>query len=93
MVPEVHHHCMPGVVCLIVGTQTDLRDDPRIYDKLAKQRMQPVREEDRLIPRSLKAPTSRIAGPCFRPLDLHFSFPREVLKVGKEERTAVVGGF
>ncbi|KAI0155071.1 cell division control protein [Hypoxylon sp. FL1284] len=32
--PEVHHHC-PGVPCLIVGTQTDLRDDPS-----------PVRKED-----------------------------------------------
>ncbi|CAG8750306.1 16893_t:CDS:2, partial [Acaulospora colombiana] len=26
--PEVHHHC-PGVPCLIVGTQIDLRDDPQ----------------------------------------------------------------
>ena len=43
--PEVHHHC-PGVSCLIVGTQTDLRDDPSVRDKLAKQRMQPVRKED-----------------------------------------------
>ncbi|KAJ2395289.1 GTPase Cdc42 [Coemansia sp. RSA 2559] len=25
--PEVRHHC-PGVPCLIVGTQVDLRDDP-----------------------------------------------------------------
>ena len=43
--PEVHHHC-PGVPCLIVGTQTDLRDDPSVRGKLAKQRMQPVRKED-----------------------------------------------
>lgn len=43
--PEVHHHC-PGVPCLIVGTQTDLRDDPQVRDKLAKQRMQPVKKED-----------------------------------------------
>ena len=43
--PEVHHHC-PGVPCLIVGTQVDLRDDPNVRDKLAKQRMQPVRKED-----------------------------------------------
>ena len=42
--PEVHHHC-PGVPCLIVGTQTDLRDDPNVRDKLAKQRMSPVRKE------------------------------------------------
>ena len=32
--------------CLIVGTQTDLRDDAGVRDKLAKQRMQPVRRED-----------------------------------------------
>ena len=32
--------------CLIVGTQTDLRDDPQVRDKLAKQKMQPVRKED-----------------------------------------------
>lgn len=43
--PEVRHHC-PGVPCLIVGTQTDLRDDQTIRDKLSKQRMQPVRKED-----------------------------------------------
>ena len=43
--PEVHHHC-PGVPCLIVGTQTDLRDEQSVKDKLAKQRMQPVRKED-----------------------------------------------
>lgn len=43
--PEVHHHC-PGVPCLVVGTQTDLRDDPSVRDKLARQKMQPVRKED-----------------------------------------------
>lgn len=43
--PEVHHHC-PGVPCLIVGTQVDLRDDPSVRDKLAKQKMSPVRRED-----------------------------------------------
>ena len=43
--PEVHHHC-PGVPCLIVGTQTDLRDDPQVREKLMKQKMQPVRKED-----------------------------------------------
>lgn len=32
--------------CLIVGTQTDLREDPSVKEKLAKQRMQPVRKED-----------------------------------------------
>jgi cell division control protein 42 len=43
--PEVHHHC-PGVPCLIVGTQVDLRDDAAVKEKLAKQRMSPVRRED-----------------------------------------------
>lgn len=43
--PEVHHHC-PGVPCLIVGTQTDLRDDPSVREKLGKQKMSPVRKED-----------------------------------------------
>lgn len=32
--------------CLIVGTQVDLRDDAGVKDKLAKQKMQPVRKED-----------------------------------------------
>ncbi|BFZ60460.1 hypothetical protein YB2330_001496 [Saitoella coloradoensis] len=39
--PEVHHHC-PGVPCLIVGTQVDLRDEAGIVEKLARQRMRPV---------------------------------------------------
>ena len=43
--PEVHHHC-PGVPCLIVGTQVDLRKDPNVVDKLAKQKMQPVQREE-----------------------------------------------
>jgi cell division control protein 42 len=43
--PEVHHHC-PGVPCLIVGTQTDLRDDESVKSKLGKQKMSPVKKED-----------------------------------------------
>lgn len=43
--PEVHHHC-PGVPCLIVGTQVDLRDDRQVLDKLAKQKMFPVTRTD-----------------------------------------------
>ncbi|KAE8185533.1 hypothetical protein CF336_g7366 [Tilletia laevis] len=39
--PEVHHHC-PGVPCLIVGTQVDLRDDPATVDKLARSKQRPV---------------------------------------------------
>lgn len=43
--PEVHHHC-PGVPCLIVGTQVDLRDDNSVKEKLAKQKMRPVEKAD-----------------------------------------------
>ncbi|KAG0127825.1 small GTPase CDC42 [Tuber indicum] len=39
--PEVRHHC-PGVPCLIVGTQVDLRDDPAVIEKLSKQRQTPI---------------------------------------------------
>lgn len=31
---------------MIVGTQTDLRDDPSVREKLARQKMSPVRKED-----------------------------------------------
>ncbi|KAI9020124.1 cell division control protein 42 [Phycomyces nitens] len=39
--PEVHHHC-PGVPCLIVGTQIDLRDDSAVLEKLARQKQRPI---------------------------------------------------
>ena len=39
--PEVHHHC-PGVPCLIVGTQVDLRDDSQVIEKLSRQKQRPV---------------------------------------------------
>ncbi|XJO70880.1 hypothetical protein BDV3_000491 [Batrachochytrium dendrobatidis] len=39
--PEVRHHC-PGVPCLIVGTQMDLRDDNATIEKLAKNRQKPI---------------------------------------------------
>jgi cell division control protein 42 len=42
--PEVHHHC-PGVPCLIVGTQVDLRDDGQVIEKLARQKQRPVGSE------------------------------------------------
>jgi len=42
--PEVHHHC-PGVPCLIVGTQVDLRDDAQVIEKLARQKQRPVMSE------------------------------------------------
>lgn len=42
--PEVHHHC-PGVPCLIVGTQIDLRDDQSVIEKLARQKQRPIQIE------------------------------------------------
>jgi cell division control protein 42 len=42
--PQVHHHC-PGVPCLIVGTQVDLRDDPTVLEKLGRQKQRPVPPE------------------------------------------------
>ena len=42
--PEVHHHC-PGVPCLIVGTQVDLRDDNAVLEKLGRQKQRPVAPE------------------------------------------------
>eukprot|EP00835_Amoeboradix_gromovi_P006688 NODE_844_length_3753_cov_0.286535.p2 type:complete len:137 gc:universal NODE_844_length_3753_cov_0.286535:1272-862(-) len=42
--PEVNHHC-PGVPCLLVGTQVDLRDDAGTIDKLGKQKLKPISNE------------------------------------------------
>ncbi|PIA14731.1 hypothetical protein COEREDRAFT_46045 [Coemansia reversa NRRL 1564] len=36
--PEVRHHC-PGVPCLIVGTQIDLREDEITSNKFAKNKL------------------------------------------------------
>lgn len=53
--PEVHHHC-PGVPCLIVGTQVDLRDDKVILEKLQRQRLRPIsRDQGDRLARELKA--------------------------------------
>ncbi|KAK9712700.1 Rho GTPase [Basidiobolus ranarum] len=42
--PEVHHHC-PGVPCLIVGTQADLREDSAVVEKLSRQRQHPIQPD------------------------------------------------
>ncbi|KAJ3415874.1 Rho GTPase [Chytridiales sp. JEL 0842] len=39
--PEVRHHC-PGVPCIIVGTQVDLREDPATIEKIARNRQKPI---------------------------------------------------
>ena len=43
--PEVLHHC-PGVPCLIVGTQIDLRDDPQVREKLMRQKQSTITEDE-----------------------------------------------
>uniref|UniRef100_A0A2K5RYJ6 Cell division cycle 42 n=1 Tax=Cebus imitator TaxID=2715852 RepID=A0A2K5RYJ6_CEBIM len=40
-VPEITHHC-PKTPFLLVGTQTDLRDDPSTIEKLAKNKQKPI---------------------------------------------------
>jgi cell division control protein 42 len=53
--PEVHHHC-PGVPCLIVGTQIDLREDPQIIEQLLRQKQRPVTvEQGEMLARELGA--------------------------------------
>ena len=42
--PEVRHHC-PGVACLLVGTQSDLREDPTALGKLSKLKQKPISPE------------------------------------------------
>ncbi|KAI6011580.1 P-loop containing nucleoside triphosphate hydrolase protein [Pisolithus marmoratus] len=42
--PEVHR-CRPDVPCLIVGTQTDLRDNQMVTEKLGRKNQRPVSTE------------------------------------------------
>jgi len=42
--PEVRHHC-PGVPCLVVGTQVDLRVEPQVIERLQRQGQEPVTAE------------------------------------------------
>ncbi len=41
---QVRHHC-PGVPCIIVGTQMDLREEPSTVERLAKNRQKPISSE------------------------------------------------
>ena len=43
-VPEISHYC-PNTPFLLVGTQTDLRRDPRTVDGLAKKEQKPLSPE------------------------------------------------
>jgi len=40
-VPELQHHA-PGVPMILVGTKLDLRDDPKMIEKLQEQKMAPI---------------------------------------------------
>ncbi|XP_076442044.1 cell division control protein 42 homolog [Babylonia areolata] len=44
-VPEIRHHC-PGAPLVLVGTQSDLRNDVKVLIELAKYHEQPVPEEE-----------------------------------------------
>ncbi|KAJ2828015.1 GTPase Cdc42 [Coemansia sp. 'formosensis'] len=53
--PEVLHHC-PGVPCIIVGTQVDLREDVVTLEKLAKNRQKAIlAEQGHALAKELKA--------------------------------------
>ena len=43
--PEITHHA-PGVPFILVGTKSDLRDDPETLQKLKKKGMAPVTKEE-----------------------------------------------
>jgi len=44
-IPEIRHHC-PGVPCLIVGTQTDLREDAATVQRLSQNRQRALTPQD-----------------------------------------------
>lgn len=40
--PEIRHHCGSEIPVILVGTKSDLREDPDIIAELAKERKSPV---------------------------------------------------
>ncbi|KAI0632270.1 P-loop containing nucleoside triphosphate hydrolase protein [Trametes polyzona] len=48
-VPEVQEHCRPGVRLVVVATQVDLRDDPKVLASLARQDQSPVNRDQGLL--------------------------------------------
>lgn len=53
--PEITHHCAKTPF-LLVGTQVDLRDDPSVVEKLAKNKQKPISlEQGDKLARELKA--------------------------------------
>ncbi|KAI5957931.1 RAC1 [Candida theae] len=44
-IPEIHHHCPKDILILLIGTKTDLRDDPHVLDELSAKGLKPVTED------------------------------------------------
>ena len=44
-IPEIHHHCPKDVLVLLIGTKTDLREDPHALDELSAKGLKPITEE------------------------------------------------
>lgn len=46
-IPEISHH-LPGVPIVLVGLKADLRDDPRVVQRLGEKGQQVLSKEDGL---------------------------------------------
>lgn len=44
-IPEIFHHCPKDIAVLLVGTKTDLRDEPHVLDDLHDKHLKPVLPE------------------------------------------------
>lgn len=45
-IPEIRHHTPPGTKVLLVGTKSDLREEPHVLDALEEQDLAPVSVEE-----------------------------------------------
>ncbi|CAK7892416.1 cell division control protein 42 [[Candida] anglica] len=41
-IPEIYHHCPKDILVLLVGTKTDLRDEPHVLDELTDKGLKPI---------------------------------------------------
>lgn len=41
-IPEIYHHCPKDIAVLLVGTKTDLRDEPHVLDELHDKNLKPI---------------------------------------------------
>lgn len=44
-IPEIYHHCPKDIAILLVGTKTDLRDEPHVLDDLHEKNLKPISYE------------------------------------------------